>query len=65
MSNSEKQCMLYWWFATTICAICGARKRALLPKCVVAAVRKQYPEPDGNYKGYKARRYIARDPEEV
>ena len=65
MSNSEKRCMLYWWFATTICAICGARKRALLPECVVAAGRKQYPEPDGNYKGYKARRYIGRDPEEV
>ena len=65
MKNSEKRCMLYWWFATNIYAICGARKRAPPPECLVAAVRKQYSEPDSKYRGYKAKRYVDRDPDEI
>ena len=65
MTNSEKRCMLYWWFATNIYNICGARKRAPLPECLVPAVRKQYSEPDGKYRGYEAKRYIGRDPGEI
>ena len=62
MTMSEKRCMLYWWFATNIYAICGSKKRAPLPECLVAAVRKQYPSPDGKYTGYEASKYIGSSP---
>ena len=62
MTNSHIRCMLYWWFATNIYAICGSKNRAPLPECLVAAVRKEYPDPDGNYTGYEAQRYIGSDP---
>ena len=39
-------------------------KSAPLPECLVAAVRKQYPSPDGTYKGYEDDRYVGSDPEE-
>lgn len=65
MSNSEKRCMLYWWFATNIYGICGSKNRAPLPVCLVASVRKEYPEPDGKYTGYEANRYIGEDASDV
>ena len=64
MENNEKRCMLYWWFATNIYGICGSKNRAPLPVCLVASVRKQYPAPDGKYKGYEAYQYIGADPNE-
>ena len=62
MTNAEKRCMLYWWFATNIYSICGNKNRAPLPVCLVAAVRRQYPEPNGIYKGYEASKFLGDDP---
>ena len=52
MTNSQKRCMIYWWYATNIYSICGKKNRMQLPDCLVNAVRKAYPEPDGNYEGF-------------
>ncbi len=52
MTNSQKRCMIYWWYATNIYSICGKKNRMKLPDCLVNAVRKAYPEPDGNYEGF-------------
>mmetsp|Transcript_23914 Transcript_23914/g.39424 ORF Transcript_23914/g.39424 Transcript_23914/m.39424 type:complete len:372 (-) Transcript_23914:79-1194(-) len=52
MTNSQKRCMIYWWYATNIYSICGKRNRLQLPDCLVNAVRTAYPEADGNYEGF-------------
>lgn len=52
MTNSQKRCMIYWWYATNIYSICGKGRRLQLPDCLVHAVRKEYPEPDGVYTGF-------------
>ena len=53
MSPSHKRCMIYWWFATNIYGICDTHNRDPLPDCLVAAVRKEYPETTGDYTGFK------------
>mmetsp|Transcript_25930 Transcript_25930/g.38109 ORF Transcript_25930/g.38109 Transcript_25930/m.38109 type:complete len:370 (-) Transcript_25930:2533-3642(-) len=52
MTNSQKRCMIYWWYATNIYSICGKGKRMKLPDCLVKAVRNAYPESNGQYVGY-------------
>ena len=52
MNNSEKRCMIYWWYATNIYSICGKNKRRQLPNCLVKAVRDTYPEADDIYEGF-------------
>lgn len=31
----------------------GKKNRKVIPSCVVEKVRREYPEPDGNYKSFK------------
>ena len=45
MTNSQKRCMIYWWYATN-------KHRMRLPNCLVKAVRDEYPEDDGVYEGF-------------
>ena len=52
MTNSQKRCMIYWWYATNIYSICGKRQHMMLPDCLVQMVRNTYPELDGNYTGF-------------
>lgn len=52
MTNNEKRCMIYWWYATNIYSICGKKKRRQLPNCLVKAVRDAYPEESGVYEGF-------------
>ena len=52
MTNSQKRCMIYWWYATNIYSICGKNKRRQLPNCLVKAVRDAYPEADDIYEGF-------------
>jgi hypothetical protein len=35
MTNSQKRCMIYWWYATNIYSICGKGRRLQLPDCLV------------------------------
>ena len=51
ITNSQRRCMIYWWYATKIYSICGKGKRMMLPDCLVNAVRK-FPEEDGKYTWY-------------
>ena len=52
MTNSQKRCMVYWWYATNVYSICGKGKRMMLPDCLVNAVRNTFTEEDGKYTGY-------------
>ncbi len=52
MTNSQKRCMIYWWYATNIYSICGKKKRMRLPDCLVNSVRTAYPEASGTYEGF-------------
>ena len=38
-----------WWF----CGRLGRKRRKIIPACVVLAIRKQFPEADGNHTGFK------------
>ena len=38
---------VYWMYQRL-----GRAHRVILPVCVVAAIRWQYPEPDNNYIGF-------------
>ncbi len=51
MNNSEKHCMIYWWF-TNLYSICGKNKCRQLPNCLVKAVHDEYPEADDIYEGF-------------
>ena len=53
MKNGHIRNMLYWWYMTNIYHICGKGKRAPVPKCLLAAIRKAHPEENGLYKVYK------------
>ena len=52
MTESQKRCMIYWWYATNIYSICGKKHRMKLPDCLVNAVRTAYPEESGIYEGF-------------
>ena len=52
MTNSQKRCMIYWWYATNTYSICGKRQHLMLPDCLIQMVRNTYPELDGNYTGF-------------
>lgn len=53
MDPGNKRNMLYWWYMTNIYNICGKGKRREPPPCLLAAIRKCYPEPNGKYKIFK------------
>ena len=38
-----------WWVYGRL----GRKRRKVIPACVVLAIRKQFPEADGNYTGFK------------
>ena len=38
-----------WWIYQRL----GRKQRKVIPSCVVSAIRKQFPEADGNYTGFK------------
>ena len=45
-------CKRYWWWATNIFAVRGAKTRHALPVCIVSEIRRLHPAPDGVYKGF-------------
>ena len=53
MDNRNKRNMLYWWFMTNIYNVGGRGVTKKPPECLIAAIRKAYPEEDGKYTGYK------------
>lgn len=53
MENHHKRFILYWYYATNVYSITGKGNRKHLPMCLVSAIRERFPEPDGNYTGYK------------
>lgn len=38
-----------WWIYKRL----GRKKRKVIPSCVVSAIRKEFPEADGNYTGFR------------
>ncbi|XP_078366725.1 P2X purinoceptor 7-like [Oculina patagonica] len=38
-----------WWVYGKL----GRKRRKVIPACVVLAIRKQFPEADGTYTGFK------------
>jgi len=38
-----------WWVYERL----GRKRRKIIPACVVLAIRKQFPEADGKYTGFK------------
>lgn len=55
MDNRKKRNMLYWWYMTNHYNICGKGNRKEPPACLLAAIRKAYPEASGRYVPYKAK----------
>ena len=53
MENNHKRFMLYWWWATNVFTIRGAKNRQQLPACIVDEIRRRYPSADDAYTGYK------------
>ena len=38
-----------WWVYGRL----GRKRRKIIPACVLLAIRKQFPEADGNHTGFK------------
>jgi hypothetical protein len=51
-NNSAKRQDLYYKFSARL----GYTRRQKLPACVEIGVRKVYPDPGGNYVGYKSKK---------
>lgn len=58
MDNSNKRNMLYWWFMTNIYNIGGKGVTKKPLECLIAAIRKAYPEKDGKYIGYAGKKIV-------
>jgi hypothetical protein len=53
LDNSKRRSVLYHYYAKQIYGVTGRHNRCRLADCVVWAVRKKYPESDGEYVGHK------------
>ena len=47
MAPKEKRNILYWWFMVNVYHIGGQGKRKRPPKCLIKAIREEYPNPEG------------------
>jgi hypothetical protein len=45
MDNSNQNFIPYYWSVTNGYSITGSKNRAKLPKCLVLAIRQQFPNP--------------------
>jgi hypothetical protein len=53
LSQSHKRWSFYWYYAVNFFHLRGEEAQEL-PSCFVAGVRKMFPEPKGNYTGFKS-----------
>jgi hypothetical protein len=53
MTNRQKRCLTYWWYATNVYSRFGKKNRMVLPNCLVARIRAYHPSPKGSYVGHK------------
>ena len=48
MRNTAYRQYILWYYGKL-----GYKNRRRIPSCIKWAIRQRYPEPDGNYTGYK------------
>jgi len=57
MAPNEKRNILYWWFMVNVYHISGKDKRKRPPRCLIKAIREQYPNPPGvPYVDFRAKK---------